>query len=194
MKHRPTPLLIAASLSWPAAPSHAVDLKAVARATAASEAGMRAPKRFATQAAPGIVQRAPHATGTGPTRRGIAPDGRPYVEETRPDGTIVRTYSTSVDITSPGGRRTSHPIPSMRMSTQGGNAPELPPDRSNSPTWLDGYNGALLDVIAAFVHRDAAALRAMTEEEKKVAGADVPGQISYRTDIVRFFVTHGGAP
>jgi hypothetical protein len=140
---------------------------------------------------PPPVGPAPRMDPNVPVRKGLAEDGRPYVEQARPDGSLIRQYPNGSEVTDPTGNKRWFPNMAVAASAQPPTPPELPADPARGRLWFEEHNKHLLELIAVLVRDDAASLDVLRREEAKDAGADLFKQVRYRTRIAVFFAREG---
>jgi hypothetical protein len=128
----------------------------------------------------------PAAGNDGPVRRGFDEKGQPFVEERRPDGTIVRYTLNGIQITKPDGTGQFIPRQKTYAHAQPPTPPELPADPSRGRNWIKLHNEALLSLISALVRGDKSEMSKFSAVEATQTGGDMFKQIEYRTQIAAF--------
>lgn len=156
--------------------------------------GMRLGAHIGMGAAAGAADR-PARSPAGPPRdaglkRGFDEKGQPYLEERRPDGTVIRYRRDGVLTTRPDGTSEFQPLMVARAEVQPATPPELPADPREGRIWMERHNAALLEVIGDLVQRDEGAMNSFFVGEQAAGNDDVFKQIAYRTTIADFLATN----
>lgn len=137
----------------------------------------------------------PARSPAGPPRdaglkRGFDEKGQPYLEERRPDGTVIRYRRDGVLTTRPDGTSEFQPLMVAYSEVQPATPPELPADPRQGRIWMERHNAALLEVIRDLVQRDEGAMNSFFVGEQAAGNDDVFKQIAYRTTIADFLATN----
>jgi hypothetical protein len=143
-------------------------------------------KERAIVRAPALPVVPPAAGNGGPVRRGFDEQGQPFIEERKPDGTIVRHTPRGTQITKPDGTSQFIPHQVVFSHAQPPTPPELPADPGRGRQWIELHNGALLSLIKALVREDESEMSKFSAVEAARTGGDVFKQIEYRTQIAAF--------
>jgi hypothetical protein len=135
---------------------------------------------------PALAVVPPSAGDGGPVWRGFDEKGKPFVEERKPDGTIVRHTQSGTQITKADGTRQFIPRPTPYAHAQAPTPPELPADPGRGRTWIELHNGALRSLISTLVRNDVSEMSKFSAVEAEQTGGDVFKQIEYRTQVAAF--------
>jgi hypothetical protein len=119
-------------------------------------------------------------------------DKAAFVRAEFPNGEVRIVRPRETHIWYPNGSESvCHVLSSLMQETPAGSPPDLPADPMQGRRWMENQNMRLHELISLLARDDQTVLDAIDAEEQRIAGTDLFKQITFRTGVLKSYITAG---